>query len=56
MINLQLENIENRFKELDKSVDNLPNAIEAVAFSFEKEFLTTYRIHIISIQEVYINK
>ena len=51
LIGDQLENIHDNFEALDSAVENLPNAIEEVAFSFEKEFLTTYRIHIVSIQE-----
>lgn len=51
MSEAELENINSIFNELDEAVVNLPRAIEDVALSFEKEFLTTYRIHIMSIHE-----
>lgn len=51
MSEAELENINAVFNELDDAVINLPKAIEDVALSFEKEFLTTYRIHIMSIHE-----
>ena len=51
MSEAELENINAIYNELDDAVVNLPKAIEDVAMSFENEFLTTYRIHIMSIHE-----
>jgi hypothetical protein len=51
MIDNSLLKLTQRFKLLQSSIENLPNAVEDMSTDFENQFLLNYRVHVYSLQK-----